>query len=56
MRRTHNVAPVHSGVEGHFDHPHDRSWMYIADTVHPILAELVGESDAGVSQAQAHIT
>lgn len=31
-------------VEGHFDHPHGRSWMYIADTVHPFFAELVGTS------------
>lgn len=35
---------VASGVEGHFDHPHGRSWMYIADSVHPILAAIVGES------------
>ncbi|GJE87207.1 kynureninase [Phanerochaete sordida] len=37
------------GVEGHFDHPHDRSWMYIADTVHPILADLVGASESEVA-------
>ncbi|EKM55401.1 uncharacterized protein PHACADRAFT_161382 [Phanerochaete carnosa HHB-10118-sp] len=37
------------GVEGHFDHPHDRSWMYIADTVHPILAELVGANESEIA-------
>ncbi|KAJ3537384.1 hypothetical protein NM688_g6698 [Phlebia brevispora] len=36
-------------VEGHFDHPYDRSWMYIADTVHPILAELVGAKESEVA-------
>ncbi|KAI0035697.1 pyridoxal phosphate-dependent transferase [Vararia minispora EC-137] len=29
-------------VEGHFDHPHGRDWMKIADHVTPLLAELVG--------------
>ncbi|KAI0375030.1 kynureninase [Pilatotrama ljubarskyi] len=29
-------------VEGHFDHPLGRDWMYIADTVHPHLANIVG--------------
>lgn len=33
---------IRRGVEGHFDHPHGRNWMYIADTCHPVLAELVG--------------
>ncbi|OBZ75336.1 Kynureninase [Grifola frondosa] len=36
-------------VEGHFDHPHGRSWMYIADTVHPMLAELVGARESEVA-------
>ncbi|KAM5533275.1 hypothetical protein V8D89_013052 [Ganoderma adspersum] len=36
-------------VEGHFDHPHGRSWMYIADTVHPFFAELVGASESEVA-------
>ena len=31
------------GVEGHFDHPHGRDWMYIADNIHPHFAELVGQ-------------
>lgn len=30
-------------VQGHFAHPYDREWMNIADTVTPLLAELVGE-------------
>jgi hypothetical protein len=30
-------------VEGHFKHPYGREWMDIADTVTPLLAELVGE-------------
>ena len=34
---------AHRGVEGHFDHPYGRDWMHIADFVHPLLAELVGE-------------
>lgn len=29
-------------VAGHFDHPHGREWMNIADTVTPLLADLVG--------------
>ncbi|KIP09114.1 hypothetical protein PHLGIDRAFT_126566 [Phlebiopsis gigantea 11061_1 CR5-6] len=37
------------GVEGHFDHPYDRSWMYIADTVHPILADMVGAGESEVA-------
>ncbi|PCH38103.1 kynureninase [Wolfiporia cocos MD-104 SS10] len=37
------------GVEGHFDHPHDRDWMNIADTVHPVLADLVGASELEVA-------
>ncbi|EJF65981.1 kynureninase [Dichomitus squalens LYAD-421 SS1] len=36
-------------VEGHFDHPHGRSWMYIADTVHPYFADLVGASESEVA-------
>lgn len=31
------------GVEGHFDHPYGRDWMHIADKVHPLFAELVGQ-------------
>ena len=36
--------PLHSdsGVEGHFDHPHDRAWVNIQDKATPILAEIVG--------------
>lgn len=30
-------------VDGHFDHPYNRPWMYIADTVHPLLANIIGE-------------
>lgn len=30
-------------VQGHFAHPYGREWMNIADTVTPLLAELVGE-------------
>lgn len=30
-------------VQGHFKHPHGREWMNIADTVTPLLAQLVGE-------------
>ncbi|KAI0720958.1 kynureninase [Cerioporus squamosus] len=36
-------------VEGHFDHPHARSWMYIADFVHPHFATLVGASESEVA-------
>ncbi|KAI0636839.1 kynureninase [Trametes polyzona] len=36
-------------VEGHFDHPLGRSWMYIADTVHPYLAEIVGARQSEVA-------
>ncbi|KAH9901061.1 kynureninase [Cubamyces lactineus] len=36
-------------VEGHFDHPLGRSWMYIADTVHPYLADLVGAQESEVA-------
>ncbi|KAF7793026.1 hypothetical protein EIP86_004131 [Pleurotus ostreatoroseus] len=36
-------------VEGHFDHPHGRNWMYIADTCHPILADLVGAKESEVA-------
>lgn len=32
-------------VEGHFDHPLDRDWMYIADKTLPDLAALVGASE-----------
>ncbi|OSX65052.1 hypothetical protein POSPLADRAFT_1073326 [Postia placenta MAD-698-R-SB12] len=37
------------GVEGHFDHPHGRDWMHIADTVHPVFAELVGAQESEVA-------
>ncbi|KAH9842665.1 kynureninase [Rhodofomes roseus] len=37
------------GVEGHFDHPHGREWMRIADFVHPLLAEIVGANDSEVA-------
>ena len=37
------VNTFHRAVEGHFKHPHGREWMDIADTVTPLLAELVGE-------------
>ncbi|KAG6335194.1 hypothetical protein ID866_3888 [Astraeus odoratus] len=36
-------------VEGHFDHPHGREWMNIADTVTPLLAELVGAKEKEVA-------
>ncbi|EIN07460.1 kynureninase [Punctularia strigosozonata HHB-11173 SS5] len=36
-------------VEGHFDHPHGREWMNIADTVHPFLADLVGADASEVA-------
>lgn len=34
---------VDRAVEGHFDHPHGRDWMHIADHVHPYFAEIVGK-------------
>ncbi|GBE82014.1 Kynureninase [Sparassis crispa] len=37
------------GVEGHFDHPHGRDWVRIADLAHPMLAELVGAQEAEVA-------
>ncbi|KAH9934629.1 kynureninase [Fomitopsis serialis] len=37
------------GVEGHFDHPHGRDWMHIADFVHPLIAEIVGASESEVA-------
>ncbi|KAI9065146.1 kynureninase [Trametes sanguinea] len=36
-------------VEAHFDHPYGRGWMWIADTVHPYLAKLVGASESEVA-------
>ena len=39
----HFVNTFPRAVEGHFKHPHGREWMSIADTVTPLLAELVGE-------------
>ncbi|KAG2041712.1 pyridoxal phosphate-dependent transferase [Suillus americanus] len=36
-------------VQGHFAHPYDREWMNIADTVTPLLAELVGASEKEVA-------
>ncbi|KAI6045399.1 pyridoxal phosphate-dependent transferase [Pisolithus marmoratus] len=36
-------------VEGHFDHPHGREWMNIADTVTPLLADLVGAKDKEIA-------
>ncbi|KAF8557252.1 kynureninase [Imleria badia] len=36
-------------VEGHFKHPHGREWMNIADTVTPLLAELVGAEEKEVA-------
>jgi len=29
-------------VEGHFHHPHGRSWAGMVDHVHPLMAEIVG--------------
>ena len=29
-------------VEGHFDHPHGRPWAKYMDSVHPLLANIVG--------------
>ncbi|KAI0093620.1 kynureninase [Irpex rosettiformis] len=36
-------------VEGHFDHPHGRDWMHIADHVHPYFAEIVGAKESEVA-------
>lgn len=36
-------------VQGHFAHPYGREWMNIADTVTPLLAELVGASEKEVA-------
>ncbi|KAF9246192.1 pyridoxal phosphate-dependent transferase [Melanogaster broomeanus] len=36
-------------VEGHFNHPYGREWMNIADTVTPLLAELVGAQEKEVA-------
>lgn len=36
-------------VEGHFKHPHGREWMNIAETVTPLLAQLVGECLSEIS-------
>lgn len=33
---------LNRAVEGHFNHPHERPWMPIADTLCPTLAHLVG--------------
>ena len=30
-------------VEGHFDHPYERPWMYVADFIHPLFAEIAGK-------------
>jgi len=35
---------IYSAVEGHFHHPHGRSWAGIVDHVHPLMAEIVGEN------------
>ncbi|KAH9951871.1 kynureninase [Amylocystis lapponica] len=37
------------GVEGHFDHPHGRNWVDIADSIHPLFADIVGASEAEVA-------
>ncbi|VDB82800.1 unnamed protein product [Peniophora sp. CBMAI 1063] len=37
------------GVEGHFDHPHGRDWVSIADTCTPLLAEIVGAKTSEVA-------
>ncbi|KAG2157340.1 pyridoxal phosphate-dependent transferase [Suillus clintonianus] len=36
-------------VKGHFSHPYGREWVNIADTVTPLLAELVGASEKEVA-------
>ncbi|KAI8998517.1 kynureninase [Trametes punicea] len=36
-------------VEAHFDHPYGRGWMWIADTVHPYLAKIVGAQESEVA-------
>ncbi|KAI0341706.1 kynureninase [Trametopsis cervina] len=36
-------------VEGHFDHPHGRDWMRIADHIHPHFADLVGADESEVA-------
>ncbi|KAI0950522.1 hypothetical protein AcV7_008960 [Taiwanofungus camphoratus] len=43
------MTSLRRGVEGHFDHPHGRDWMHIADTVHPILADIVGAKESEVA-------
>ena len=35
---------IHSGIVGHFEHPHGRPWPGIADHTRPLMAEIVGES------------
>lgn len=36
-------------VEGHFNHPHHREWMDIANTVTPLLADLIGAKENEVA-------
>lgn len=36
-------------VEAHFDHPNQRDWMYIAEFIHPLYAELVGSDVSEVA-------
>ncbi|KAI0695913.1 kynureninase [Cytidiella melzeri] len=36
-------------VEGHFDHPHGRDWVSIANHVHPLYAEIVGAEESEVA-------
>ncbi|KIM62414.1 hypothetical protein SCLCIDRAFT_9101 [Scleroderma citrinum Foug A] len=36
-------------VEGHFNHPHHREWMDIANTVTPMLADLIGAKEREVA-------
>ena len=43
------LKKIYRAVEGHFDHPYDRPWMYIADNIHPLFAEIVGKYCVGMS-------
>lgn len=37
---------VRRAVEGHFDHPHGREWVKLTDRVNPLMADIVGSSEA----------
>ncbi|KAG1877887.1 pyridoxal phosphate-dependent transferase [Suillus subalutaceus] len=42
-------ALLQQELDVHFEHPYGREWMNIADTVTPLLAELVGASEKEVA-------